>query len=413
MRVGLFLGNQLPEIGGNYTFENEILNLLDKFGNSGTHSFTLFALNNKFPKEVTSFKNIQFKTIHIKDGKQNESRIELQAKRLMSKIGLLQKKGGKSSQEAIIQQEIINLQIDMIWNVTQTYLTMEIPFIATVLDLQHRIQPYFPEVTAEGQWKYREEFFSETLRRASIILVGTEIGKAEIEKFYQVPPERIKVLPFPTPQFALNAPKEINKTILKKYNIPSRYLFYPAQFWPHKNHAGCLFALKHLRDEYGLILPIVFTGSDKGNQNYIKQLADELNLTSQVYFLGFVPRDDLVSLYKNALGLLFLSFFGPDNLPPLEAFALGCPVIASDIPGAQEQLGEAALLVNPKDKKQIALAIRSVCNDLSLRSSLIKAGHLRASRWTGEHYISCFLAILDSFRSIRHCWSSTEAYHQK
>ncbi|MFM6269445.1 MAG: glycosyltransferase, partial [Dolichospermum sp.] len=56
----------------------------------------------------------------------------------------------------------------------------------------------------------------------------------------------------------------------------------------------------------------------------------------------------MTSLYINAFSLAFMSFFGPDNLPPLEAMALGCPVIASKVSGSEEQLGNNALLVNPK-----------------------------------------------------------------
>ena len=284
---------------------------------------------------------------------------------------------------------------------------MEIPYIITVWDLQHRVQPYFPEVSTFGKWQRREELYANSLRRALTIITSTEVGKSEIEYFYQIPSERIKVLPFSVPKFALDAPSDEGKYIHEKYNIPERYLFYPAQFWPHKNHIGLLQAVKLLRDKFNLIFSVVFVGTDKGNLQYIVQVMSELGLSTQVHFLGFVPQKDLVSLYRKAFALTFVSFFGPDNLPPLEAFSLGCPVIASNVSGAQEQLGDTALLVDPKDEQQIALAVKSLYDDLSLRQTLMKRGLSRAHTFTGRDYVKRVFSIIDDFKPIRQCWSKS------
>ena len=150
----------------------------------------------------------------------------------------------------------------------------------------------------------------------------------------------------------------------------------------------------------------------KENEQYVRQIAAELDLITQVHFLGFVPQQDLISIYRNAFALTFLSFFGPDNLPPLEAFALGCPVVASNVSGAQEQLGDAALLVNPRDPEHIAKAIKLLHDDPTLYQTLIQRGLERASRWTGEDYVKGVLSILDEFEPIRRCWSSKMPYHQ-
>jgi glycosyltransferase involved in cell wall biosynthesis len=246
--------------------------------------------------------------------------------------------------------------------------------------------------------------YATAIPRASAVIVGTETGKAEIVQFYGVPPERVKLIPLPTLEFALSASKDSGKEVLTKYRIPEGYLFYPAQFWPHKNHVGLLLAIKILREQYDLTLPVVFVGSDMGNLPYVRRMVDELGLSTQVHFLGFVPQEDLVGLYRNAFALTFLTFFGPDNLPPLEAFALGCPVIASNVSGAQEQMGDAALLVDPRDEEQIALAVKSLYEDLELRRTLMQRGFERANKWTGEDYVRSVFAILDEFEPVRRCW---------
>jgi glycosyltransferase involved in cell wall biosynthesis len=281
---------------------------------------------------------------------------------------------------------------------------VDLPYLATVWDLQHRLQPWFPEVSEKGTWERREQFYATFLRRAAAIIAGTNAGREEIERFYQVPADRIKILPHPTPGFALDAVAVDDKQVLDKFGIPARYLFYPAQFWSHKNHANLLLALRLLREKYQLVLPVVFAGSDKGNQAYIRRLVAELDLSAQVHFPGFVSRQDLIALYRHALALTYLSFFGPENLPPLEAFSLGCAVIASDVAGAREQLADAALLVDPRNVEQIAAAIHSLYTDAGLREALVRKGLARAHAWTGRDFVKGVFSILDEFAAIRRCW---------
>ena len=77
-------------------------------------------------------------------------------------------------------------------------------------------------------------------------------------------------------------------------------------------------------------------------------------MQKQIKILGFVKREELIALYENAMALVYATYFGPENLPPLEAFALGCPVIASSVPGSEEQIGDCALLFDPSDHSKLA-----------------------------------------------------------
>jgi glycosyltransferase involved in cell wall biosynthesis len=246
--------------------------------------------------------------------------------------------------------------------------------------------------------------FTEGIQRASVIIIGAEAGRNEIAQFYGVPRERIKLIPHPTPRFALMNPRADRGKVSSKYGLPKGYLFYPAQFWPHKNHLHLLLAMRLLREKEGLVLPLVLAGSDQGNLEHVRRISRELGLSQQVHFLGFVPQEDLVGLYLNAVALVYPTFFGPENLPPLEAFALGCPVIASNVAGAQEQMSDAALLVDPQNDEDIAAAIKRVVEDRALRETLVERGLKRARQWTGEDYVRSVLAIIDEFESVRRCW---------
>jgi glycosyltransferase involved in cell wall biosynthesis len=184
------------------------------------------------------------------------------------------------------------------------------------------------------------------------------------------------------------------------------YLFYPAQMWPHKNHVNLLEALALLRKRDGLQLSLALSGSDRGNLGYVQQAAARLGVADAVSFLGFVSREDLVGLYRHALALSYVTFFGPENLPPLEAFALGCPVVASNVSGAEEQLADAALLVDPRRPDEIAAAIRDLHDDPVLRANLVERGRQRARRSTGREFVAAVLRWCDEFAAVRRCWPS-------
>lgn len=408
MKVGVFLDNIGLTLGGGFTFQDAVFQSLIKL--ESKHTFVIFSYLTEEQTKGISTKHLQFFSLRrsrLERAKYKKYKLIRSVAIVLAKLPIIQTRFHVMNWLEWVAR---NLVIEVMWFVSPFHVEVDIPYITTVLDLQHRLQPWFPEVSSNGEWSTRENMYARVIPRASVIIAGTEAGKAEIVHFYRVPPERVKLIPHPTPSFALSASKDSGKKVLTKYHIPEGYLFYPAQFWPHKDHVGLLLAVDLLRERYALALPVVFVGSDKGNLQYVRRRVDELGLSTQVHFLGFVPREDLVGLYRNAFALTYLTFFGPENMPPLEAFALGCPVIASNVPGAQEQLGDAALLVNPTDEEQIALAIKSLYDDPALRQTLVQRGLERAAKWTGDDFVKSVFSILDEFESVRRCWSSTGPY---
>lgn len=308
MKVALFVNNQLPEVGGGYTFESQILESILKLAPKSKHTFVLYTWNQKIPDYILSTQ-IQTVCLHRSRPEIIKSQILITKKAIFRKLRYITSKFEiEEWQEKYILNSLKINQVDLTLSLCPSALTLDYPYITTVWDLQHRLQSYFPEVSVGGEWEWREQFYSKLLRRAAFIITGTEVGKAEIERFYQIPEERIKIIPFPTPQLTSVA-NLTDKNILEKYNLPSQYLFNPANFMPHKNHVGLLLAVKFLKEKFDLHFPLVFVGSDKGNESYIKEKVKELDLSKQVYFLGFVPQEDIAPLYRNAFALTFMTFF--------------------------------------------------------------------------------------------------------
>ena len=265
-----------------------------------------------------------------------------------------------------------------------------IPYMIAVHDLQHRLHPEFPEVSAFGEWSRREYLFKNSSRDAAAVLVESETGKNDLLSFYEVKRENVHILPYVAPFYLMNLKAA---DVIKKYSLPERYIFYPAQFWHHKNHLRLIDALALIKMEKGVEIPIVLVGAKKNAYKDTMKRIAELGMEGQVVYLGYVSDEDMVGLYKTAQALVMPTFFGPSNIPQLEAFLLGCPVITSDVPGIYEQVGDAAILVSPSSVRSIAEAIERIWSDERLRQDLIQKGYKRIASWTPEHFSKTFQKI--------------------
>ncbi len=261
-----------------------------------------------------------------------------------------------------------------------------VPSIVAIHDLQHRLQPEFPEVSADGEWARREYVFRNCVRSAAGILVDSDVGKEQLLQFYGAygaKPDAVHVLPFlPASTMPREVPAGARAAVRERFHLPPEYIFYPAQFWPHKNHARIIEALEQLKGNHGLTIPAVFCGShaDAVRERHfalLTDMAERCGVADQIHVLGFVEDDELAALYAGARALVMPTFFGPTNIPLLEAWALGCPVLTSDIPGVREQMGDAALLVDPRRVDLLADGIRRLWTDEALRNSLAQRGAQR------------------------------------
>jgi glycosyltransferase involved in cell wall biosynthesis len=405
MKVGVYFPGLFPEEGGGHTFEQEILHSLLELSAESRHAFVLYF--SPGPTGTTgplpAAKNLESKWLDPGDYFPTLRRV---ISRVARRLGLRQ---WVIDRQAILQSAMERDKVQMAWFPTYDSPPVEIPYIASVCDIQHRLQPWFPEVSQRGEWNCREEHYSRLLRMATYIITPNQTGQDELSLFYQIPTARFRRLRHPVPRKGKSPSKEEIASVLEKYHISSQYILYPAQFWAHKNHINLLIAFAILRNKYKLDLDLVLTGSDQGNLQYVQEAAENLRLKEKVHFPGFVPRDDLIALYARAFALTYVTYFGPENLPPLEAFASGCPVIASNVAGAAEQLGDAALLVDGSRPEEIAMAVKKIHDDPRLRESLIQKGLVRAGEYTGLDYLRDVFKMLDEFEIIRSNWPQETA----
>lgn len=307
---------------------------------------------------------------------------------------------------APFEKKLLLNKSDLIYFVTPTNKSASLQilnFIVTIWDISHRDTPEFPEVREFNNFRIREDHYKNNLASAFIILTDSEINAKQASILYGINYERFIPMPFGPSPF-LDKKNSLHKSvILKKYDIQDEYFYYPAQFWAHKNHILILKALIILREQKNWYPKVVFTGKDYGNLSYLKKFVYNNNLNSQVKFLGFVPSEDIRALYEGAQAIVMPTYFGPTNLPPLEAWSIGIPLLYSS--HLSEQTGDAALLFNPDSAEDLANTLL-LCTDKTIQDRLCLTGQIRLeqiseSRIKAEQKL---LNELEKFAIRRMCW---------
>ena len=304
------------------------------------------------------------------------------------------------------EKQLIKQNCDLVYFVEQSSRSeclQNLNFIETVHDLCHQDQLEFPEVRNFGEFRARELVFQNTLTRAFIVMVDSEELADKIISRYGVDRDRIVTMPFSPSPFLKEPQVSDSANILKLYKLDYGYFFYPAQFWAHKNHYRIIEAVKLLRQE-DTQCRVVFVGGDKGNYAFLDRLIRGYGLRKHVQSLGFIPAEHMSALYENCLAVIMPTYFGSTNLPPLEAWFLGKPLIYSKL--FSEQAGNAALFIDPDDANSIAHAMKSMLDE-TISDKFIKNGFKRLKEITiikkkaEEQLISRII----QFEKKRQCWN--------
>ena len=309
------------------------------------------------------------------------------------------------------EKTLIRDGVDLVYFVSPPWTALSLQllnYICTVWDLCHRDFPEFPEVRSFGEFDRRERLYQTTLKKSCGVITNCEELKDKIKSYYSIDPERILIIPLePAIHCATDQEKTLAPDILNHYNLDPGYLFYPSQFWSHKNHIRLLRSLVIFRERHGYCPSCVFSGSQKGNLEVVSSFVSEFCLNDAVRFLGFIPSEHIPTLYRSSSALVMPSYFGPTNVPPLEAMALGVPIIYPN--HMKDQCGEAAIYFDADDELSLCNAIEKVllANE---RTKTLEAGRKRYSEMKADVEKSEIELknLLDRFQKRLECWGGNK-----
>jgi glycosyltransferase involved in cell wall biosynthesis len=244
------------------------------------------------------------------------------------------------------------------------------PAAATVHDLQHELYPQF---FSRAERAYRRFVYGQTVTASRIVIAISEHGRQTLLQRYGIDPERVVVIPLGIDHERLR-PGDVRR---------EPFLLYPANPWPHKNHARLYEAFALVRRERPE-LRLVLTGTGH----------DTAALPDGVETRGRVSDADLVALYRTAAALVFPSLYEGFGLPPLEAMACGCPVATSNATSLPEVCGDAAAYFDPLSVEDMARAIGAI---LDGPAPYAARGLARAQRFSWD---ACARAHDDVYRRL-------------
>jgi glycosyltransferase involved in cell wall biosynthesis len=299
--------------------------------------------------------------------------------------------GVPSSEIARSDGTLERAKIDVVHFTTQYAFLTGIPSIYHPHDLQHRhLMGFFsPE-----ERRARDYIYSAFCERASYVSVVSRWSKQDIIDAYGIAESKIQIVHF-APDFTCEqgSVRDAEANLDRKYHLQKRFLLYPGRTWPHKNHLRLLQALKYLRDEHGLVVPLVCTGEPTEFFKKIKEEVIQLGLQEQVLFVGFVEFDELEALYKRCYGVVIPTLFEAGSFPLWEAFLNERPVACSNVTSLPEQAGDAAIIFDPYRIDHIGEAIRTLWENSALRSELVNKGRINVSRFNWDKTARTFRAL--------------------
>jgi glycosyltransferase involved in cell wall biosynthesis len=267
------------------------------------------------------------------------------------------------------------------------------PFAYTLHDLQ---EFHYPKNFSRLQRHFRRSVYLRLSKRARQIICESEYVKSDIVRLLNVPAGKIVVITAPplrqafaeysTPHF---------EEVRARLGLPDRFVFYPAQFWPHKNHLRLIeaFSLVVAREPD---LKLVLAGNQRNEYEAVMRPVSEAGLGRNVQHLGYIKQTDLQAVYHLALALVMPSLFESISLPVYEAFQAGTPVVASNILSFPEQVGDAGLLFDPLSSSAIADCILRVASDPELAQELAKRGRAKMVAMTPQRYCGQLQGLVEA-----------------
>ncbi len=250
------------------------------------------------------------------------------------------------------------------------------PEVVTLFDVQHLDMPEF---FSRSERRYRRWAYEGAARRAALVITSSAYSKERLVESAGVAESRVAVVHLGIDQELFTPEPDDDEALLEGLGLPDRFVVYPANMWPHKNHERLVEAFARVQaDELALVL----TGQPYGRLERVMERARRSGIAERVLHLGYLEPAAVPALYRRAEAMVFASLYEGFGTPPLEAMACGLPVASSERASLPEICGDAALLFDPGSADAIAGAIDRVTTDAELRASLRHAGLTRAASFS-------------------------------
>ena len=288
-----------------------------------------------------------------------------------------------------------------LFHATDFALPFTLPATRTLLTVHDLSFVRVPEAASPPLKAYLDAVVPRSVARADHVLADSQATKDDLVALYGTAAEKITVLYSGVDgRFERVSDRKKLESTRAKYRLSGvSYVLSVGTIQPRKNYSRVIQALAEVRAG-GRELHYAIAGSRGWLDEDLRQTIASAGMNDFVHLLGYVDDEDLPALYSGARMLLMPSLYEGFGLPILEAMACGLPVITSNLSSLPEVAGDAALLIDPADMREIRDAIHLVDADAIRRENMRRRGYQQAKRFTwqrsAEQLLSVYRNMLDS-----------------
>ncbi|MBM3382520.1 MAG: glycosyltransferase family 4 protein [Betaproteobacteria bacterium] len=222
-----------------------------------------------------------------------------------------------------------------------------VPLVTTIHDLNHVV---LSENYSIFHRLYYSVLLARKIKRAKAVITVSQFSQQEIINFFHTPREHVRVIHNGISENFQNPPSAVApevRQVLKKYELPEKYILSIGNRKPHKNIARLVEAWCKSNVTLPLVLLSDFDPS-------LLKIADQYHKKHNLHFLRFIPNDVLPVIYAGAELFVYPSIYEGFGFPPLEAAACGVPVVVSNCSSLPEVMRDCALYIDPSNTDEIA-----------------------------------------------------------
>lgn len=268
------------------------------------------------------------------------------------------------------------------------------PCVVTIHDLHFEHYPLHYPLMDRMFLKY---FVRRSALQADQIITDSEHSKRDLQAHYGVAEEKIRVIPLGiNPRFRPEQDAERLRAVREKYGIAEHFILFIGRIVDQRKNAGLLMdAFVALGRAAAGGHQLVIAGKNEGRGPAALMAKARTLGEGRIHFPGFIAEADVPALMSAATVFAYPSVFEGFGLPPLEAMACGTPVISSNATSLPEVVGDAALLIHPHNKDELAEALRRLLAEADLRQHLRERGFQRAAQYVWEDCARQTLAVYE------------------
>lgn len=275
---------------------------------------------------------------------------------------------------------------------------------STVITIHDMTLWLYPEFHYRKRLISMRPFIPLAAHRAAAIITVSESSKADIIRILDIPADKIHVIyEAPSADFRPMPRDAALEQLRRSYRLPDRFILFVGTLEPRKNLVRLLAAFEQLYRRRLIPHHLVIVGAKGWKTREIYRTIEQLQLQHVVHLPGYVPQEDLVSIFNLAEVLAFPSLYEGFGLPVVEAMACGKPVITSRCGSLEEVTGGAAEYVEPTEVESIAAGLQHVLTNPDRYEELRTLGLARARHFdwerTAQQTLEVYRRVIDSGRN--------------